>query len=481
MNAGEPYSFHVAASSSVPRPMSANMAIVNAGSSFLFFLVIVFVLAFVFVFARRDPDAGNARAEPALARRRVLSAEGIDEIVPDEPNGRPIDSRQRRAVNPARVPVPRRRRGRAAEVLPAVAVSRRVDDVNAGGSNPGRVLLPPSQRRHRLRAPRAAPRHRELEIVTDFCVRPDGRDEGHAGLAGTRVGFGSHRRHRASRHGDRLVDGIGPRVRAFVVLPPFPVVGEDDKVVIVPVARQPELAVASPVFKYDASTSWMMAYLTGAVALTAARGGEYAPTQCFVPGAAAVTVTRTTSSHSSPSSSSSFEARGVSRRQETENPAALRASRRDVGSGNRIRAGSIAERGWCSSLNPPPDGDGVAGGRLRGRRGRRESRQKRDLATLEKARGDARGSEARSGVSKLTIRDSGPRRRIRAGARGRAASSRRERPSSPRLAVAAAPVVVVLLFYPRVREDGGSLVAEKTRADSKQAPPRRRSQSERAR
>ena len=131
--------------------------------------------------------------------------------------------------------------------------------------------------------------------------------------------------------------------------------------------------------------------------------------------------------------------------------------------------------------NPPPDGDGVAGGRLRGRRGRRESRQKRDLATLEKARGDARGSEARSGVSKLTIRDSGPRRRIRAGTRGRTASSRRERPSSPRLAVAAAPVVVVLLFYPRVREDGGSLVAEKTRADSKQAPPRRRSQSERAR
>ena len=115
-----------------------------------------------------------------------------------------------------------------------------------------------------------------------------------------------------------------------------------------------------------------MAYLTGAVALTAARGGEYAPTQCFVPGAAAVTVTRTTSSHSSPSSSpsssssssSSFDARGVSRRQETENPAALTASSRDVGSGNRIRAGSIAERGWCSSLNPPPDGDGVAGGRL---------------------------------------------------------------------------------------------------------------------
>ena len=68
----------------------------------------------------------------------------------------------------------------------------------------------------------------------------------------------------------------------------------------------------------------------------------------------------------------------------------MRASRRDVGSGNRIRAGSIAERGWCSSLNPPPDGDGVAGGRLRGRRGRRESRQERDLATLEKARGDAR-------------------------------------------------------------------------------------------
>mmetsp|Transcript_11356 Transcript_11356/g.47501 ORF Transcript_11356/g.47501 Transcript_11356/m.47501 type:complete len:506 (-) Transcript_11356:330-1847(-) len=206
-------------------------------------LVVFFFLFFFFVFvvvvARRDPGARNARAEPALARRRVLSAEGIDEIVPDEPNGRPIDPRQRRAVNPARVPVPRCRRGRAAEVLPVVAVARRVHDFNVGGSNPGRVLLPPTQPRCRLRAPRAAPRHRELEIVAALLGWV-GRDEGYAGLAGTYVGDGSHRRHRASRHGDRLVDGIGTRVRRVVVPPPFPVVGEDDEIVIVPVARQPE-------------------------------------------------------------------------------------------------------------------------------------------------------------------------------------------------------------------------------------------------
>ena len=97
-----------------------------------------------------------------------------------------------------------------------------------------------------------------------------------------------------------------------------------------------------------------MAYLTGAVSLTAAPGGEYAPTQCFFPGVADVTVTSTTSSHSR-ASSSDASPRGSSGRQETVNPAVLRRSRRDVGSGIRIRTGSIAERGWCTSLNPPPD------------------------------------------------------------------------------------------------------------------------------
>ena len=47
------------------------------------------------------------------------------------------------------------------------------------------------------------------------------------------------------------------------------------------------------------------------------------------------------------------------------NPAVLRRSRRDVGSGIRIRTGSIAERGWCTSLNPPPDCVSVPGRRLR--------------------------------------------------------------------------------------------------------------------
>ena len=65
-----------------------------------------------------------------------------------------------------------------------------------------------------------------------------------------------------------------------------------------------------------------MAYLTGAVSLTAAPGREYAPTQCFFPGVADVTVTSTTSC-----------TRGLRHpcvtsqqfgRQETVNPAVLR-------------------------------------------------------------------------------------------------------------------------------------------------------------
>ena len=216
--------------------------------------------------------------------------------------------------------------------------------------------------------------------------------------------------------------------------------------------------------------------------MTAARGGEYAPTQCFVPGAAAVTVTRTTSSHSSPSSFEAFEvSNGISRRQETENPAALRASRRDVGSGNRIRAGSIAERGWCSSLNPPPDGDGVAGGRLRGRRGRRESRQERSRDARKGARGCAagrtRGRRSRSspfgtrdrGGAYEQEREDGQRPRD-ANERHRRASQWRQRPSSSSLFIHASEKMA-----------GACLVDGKMTRAELEAPPRRRSQSERAR
>ena len=86
--------------------------------------------------------------------------------------------------------------------------------------------------------------------------------------------------------------------------------------------------------------------MTGAVSLTAALGGEYAPTQCVVPGVVDVTVTSTTSSHSTGFGPFDVSFRAVcSGRQETVNPAALRASSLDAGFGIRIDAGSIWERG----------------------------------------------------------------------------------------------------------------------------------------
>ena len=111
--------------------------------------------------------------------------------------------------------------------------------------------------------------------------------------------------------------------------------------------------------------------------MTAALGGEYAPTQCVVPGVVDVTVTSTTSSHSSGFGAFDVSFRAVcSGRQETVNPAALRASALDAGFGIRIDAGSIWERGWWSSLNPPPERVRVVWTRLGEARERVASRQR---------------------------------------------------------------------------------------------------------
>ena len=84
-------------------------------------------------------------------------------------------------------------------------------------------------------------------------------------------------------------------------------------------------------------------YLTGAVSLTAPRR-EYAPTRRkLFPGVARRHRDETDSSHSR-----AFVRRVTSRQfrsPETVNPAVLRRSRRDVGSGIRIRNGIGSRRG----------------------------------------------------------------------------------------------------------------------------------------
>ena len=135
--------------------------------------------------------------------------------------------------------------------------------------------------------------------------------------------------------------------------------------------------------------------------MTAALGGEYAPTQCVVPGVVDVTVTSTTSSHSSGGFGPfdvSFRA-VCSGRQETVNPAALMASALDAGFGIRIDAGSIWERGWWSSLNPPPDGVRVVWTRLGEARERVASRQRSRARNFWGREMRGRGRRGRGGVA----------------------------------------------------------------------------------
>ena len=247
------------------------------------------------------------------------------------------------------------------------------------------------------------------------------------------------------RHGDRLVDGIGPVRRVVVRRRSQSSAKRQSR--NRPVARQPE--PPSPgVFATRPRVGWRAGWAAGDPrAQRTRRPSVSSPGGCGHGHEDHLVAP-------SPSSCDAFEVQMVSRGARRREPAALRASRRES-SGNRIRAGSIAERGWCSSLNPPPDGDGVAGGRLRGRRGRRESRQERDLATLEKARGDAR--RVGRGVGGLEAHHSGfgtaAAHTSRSARTGSVLATRTSVIAAPRSGDSAPRVVV----YPRVREDGGSL------------------------